>query len=111
MALYRLSENAIVIRTSDGANIPNSPDNLDRIEYEAWLAAGGVPDPYAKSQTEIDSELRWISLNADATRADLLVRLRTATPAQINAYVDSNVTNLAEARTLLKKVLLVLAST
>ena len=46
MADYALTETEIVIRTADGACIPNDPDNRDRVEYEEWLADGGVPDPY-----------------------------------------------------------------
>lgn len=46
MADYRLSVGGFVIRTADNANIPEDPLNVDRIEYEVWLAAGGVPDPY-----------------------------------------------------------------
>jgi hypothetical protein len=35
-----------VIRTSEGADIPDEPENRDFGAYQAWLAAGGVPDPY-----------------------------------------------------------------
>jgi hypothetical protein len=46
MADYQLMEFLEVIRTADGAIIPNDPANRDRAEYEQWLADGGVPDPY-----------------------------------------------------------------
>ena len=46
MAEYQLTDSDIVIRTEDGAFIPNDPANYDRVAYDAWLADGGVPDPY-----------------------------------------------------------------
>jgi hypothetical protein len=47
MAEYQLTEtDAAVIRTADGAYIPNDPGNRDYQEYLAWVEAGGVPDPY-----------------------------------------------------------------
>jgi hypothetical protein len=46
MSEYQLTATESVIRTADGAYIPADPANRDWQEYQTWLAAGGVPDPY-----------------------------------------------------------------
>ena len=47
MADYQLTDSADIVRRNvDKAYIPNDPANRDWVEYQAWLAGGGVPDPY-----------------------------------------------------------------
>ena len=50
MAEYQLTEGTTVIRTADHRWIPDDPGNLDRQDYNAWLEAGGVPDPYVEPE-------------------------------------------------------------
>lgn len=50
MADYRLTAGTSVIRTSDGAFIPDDPENGDRKKLNAWLAAGNVPDPHVQPE-------------------------------------------------------------
>lgn len=40
-----MPDSGTVLRRSDQAFIPDDPDNVDRAEYSAWLAAGNTPDP------------------------------------------------------------------
>jgi len=48
MSEYQLTATESVIRTADGAYIPNDPANRDYAEYLAWVEDGGVPDPYVE---------------------------------------------------------------
>lgn len=51
MAEYQLTAtDSTVIRTSDGACIPDDPANRDYQEYCQWLDDGGVPDPYVEPE-------------------------------------------------------------
>lgn len=52
---------------------------------------------------------RQASIATDPGRLDLLARLKKATPAEIDAYIEANVTNLAQARNFLKALTKVLA--
>ena len=43
--MYQLTSGDSILRLSDNAFIPPSPDNRDFAEYTAWLADGNTPDP------------------------------------------------------------------
>jgi hypothetical protein len=48
MSDYQLTSTDSVIRTADGACIPNDNANRDWVEYQDWLSSGGVPEPYVE---------------------------------------------------------------
>lgn len=109
MSEYKLTATDAVIRITDGAFIPNDPKNVDRQKYQTWLSAGNIPDPYVEDPEEAARKIRREAFDADTTRQELLAQLQASTPAQINTYVNNQVTDLASARTLLKKILLVIS--
>lgn len=77
---YQLTGTTSVIRTTDGASIPNDPANRDWREYQDWLAAGGVPDnadpPPIEPQT--------------VAPQDLMAQFTADDAAKIRAAVDGN---------------------
>lgn len=109
MAKYRLSQfEDTIIRNLDEASIPTDEINRDYREYQAWIAAGNVPDPYVGPPPTPDA-VRAAVFAADTTRTEWLTTLETATPDQIDAFVRGKVnadavSNLATATACLKRI-------
>lgn len=76
-AAYQLSAGSGVVRTSDGASIPDDPTNADWQRYQAWRAAGNTPDP-APAPPNIsivtNGQLkRWLDANSKLATAKAAV--------------------------------------
>lgn len=81
-------------------------------DYEAWLVAGGVPEPRIVPPADLEAQAEIaarVAMRA-TLRADTVVQyLRTHTPAEVAAYVAANVADLASARSVLSKMAMVVA--
>lgn len=66
-------------------------------------------DVLAAEASLAEDATRVIGIRADAERAELLNRLKTATPAQIRTYVNNNVTDLASAKLMMARILVLIA--
>lgn len=86
----------------NGVEVPLTDAEIAQRQAEeaAWLVRKAASDAEAA---------RCAAIKTDPLRVDLLQRIKTATNAQISTYVDSNVTDLASAKTLFKKILLLIA--
>lgn len=98
MAYKLIRDSTSVTRLSDGANIPPDPANVDYVAYLAWKDAGNTPAPAdpAPPPSQEDQDIAAAKVYAK------LVALKNMTPTQVIAWVDANVTNLAQAQDAIK---------
>jgi len=108
MARYRLARVGVLDQDNGNALIlPNYPGWG---AYLNWLAAHNVPDPLVvpphvvtpTEQAALDEIAAQNGIIATLKADAAIQALRGRTPAQVDAWVESNVTTLAEARTVLK---------
>ena len=110
-------------------NVVNAAPNFpapDQLPVSAWFVVGpyvvdadSLPtlaqvqaflgtDAASVTVKQAESD-RVAGILTDPARVALLNQLKTATAAQIDTYVDAQVTDLASARTMLKRIIKVLA--
>lgn len=80
---YQLTATPVVIRTADQAHVPDDPANRDRAEFDAWVADGGVPDPYVPPPEPEPAPLRLEAHPRDDMDAATLQSVRAVSTAQI----------------------------
>ena len=81
MADYKLTDTNAVIRVSDGAVIPADPLNSDWREYQDWLAAGGVPDPYVPPPLPVPTSASKLGLKRALAEIGLWDQVKAAIAA------------------------------
>jgi len=104
MAAYKLTLATTVIRTSDGAHIPNNRGNRDWREYQEWLVGGNTPDPADPEIEEttvsrIDNEftnspvfvgvVAALASAAGLTEAQVLDAIKTRAVAEFGAVLKT----------------------
>jgi hypothetical protein len=103
----------------DEASIPEDSNNADWQEYQTWLTdPANTPRPARPSPAHVWNGTAWVVDNDRQAVVNFLAQLDTdfesvkgdssirtflrMTPAQVDSYIDANVTNIAQARTVLK---------
>jgi len=103
--------------------VPNAEFSLTGNDYNnvIWIGPGSKPTiEEIEAQWPIVEEDEIVAKNTERTRInsyknepdyiDVINKLKTASASQVNTWVDNNVTNLNEARAVLKTILKVLAT-
>lgn len=76
----------------------------------AVIAAYKLASPYEPPPPPSASQIRYQAFQSDSNRQAILAAISTATPAQVATYVNNQVTDLASAKAMLVKVVLLLAT-
>lgn len=114
LAAYKSALDAHRFTEGVPAPFPEFKDELDAIlndpDQDFVVEDDPVsPSPPPPTPEQLANRQRRADLDNDARVVDFLDRLNSATPATLDAFVDNNVTDLAGARTVFKRILLVLA--
>jgi len=81
---------------------PNNTVNLKDV-WDGSTFSAPVPKPLS------DFQIRKAQFDGVTIRDELVTKLKTATPAEIDTWVDNQVTDVASARLMFKRILLLIA--
>jgi hypothetical protein len=56
--MYKIENETLIRRVSDGAYIPMDPANVDYVAYLVWAAAGNEPEPNVPTDEEVAASVR-----------------------------------------------------
>jgi hypothetical protein len=71
---------------------------------QRWELRDAPPDP-----PPTEAEVRNDAIRTDPDNVAMIERLRSATPDQIRAYVNTNVTDMASAKAMMARILVLLS--
>jgi len=104
--MYKLTKFNTIQRLEDGALIPPDQGNADYLAYLAWVADGNTPlpvDPPTPAELAAAAQAAQDAQDiADAKAYAKLAALKAMPPAQIQTWVNANVTTLAQAQDAIK---------
>lgn len=115
MSRYALQPKGVWDNQTNALVLPFTPEWS---AYMAWTNAGNSPDPYtpppppAPTAAEIAADAERatrMSIRASIKGDNFIQQLRTMTPADVDAYIQNNVTDLASAKVVLRKLAYVIA--
>jgi hypothetical protein len=116
MRYVKVTDGLVVNATEFNGQMPDDwGDKPGWVQSDAaqigWAYDGSVFTPPAPPAPHppTPEQLRKAVLSAEADFIDLLNRASTASPAQINSWLTSNVTTLAQARTVIGAIIKIIA--
>lgn len=95
--MYRLIKDSDdVIREIDGAHIPGDSGNIDRADYNAWVAAGGEPLPAIEPPEPVPSSIsdrqffQQLAIEGRISFAEALSAVRTGhIPDMLKVFINA----------------------
>lgn len=78
--MYKLLSSGYLVRLTDGAIIPDEPENADYAIFLAWAAGGNAPEP-ADPVPKVFASLNPLQIRQALTKFELR--------KQVEAYVDA----------------------